>query len=154
MDFFKYTQGGGKKRKADDAEESSRKEKKLKASSEDEDEESELESEPEPEGDKSATPKHRVKTTGSNVPTHLDTFGALRTRYNIPAHIYSNLEKYGYKEPTGIQAYGIPILMEVRSARFVWVGDYQTFVSPGTLQPYLQQVPEKPFPTYFLSWLL
>lgn len=116
LDFFKYTQGGGKKRKADAAEENSRDEKKLKVldTSEDEEEESGA------EGEKPAVLKHRVKTKGSNVPTHLDSFGTLRTRYNVSAQIYSNLEKYGYNEPTGIQAYGMPILLEVSSVSFVW----------------------------------
>lgn len=107
LDFFKYAQSGGKKRKADAANPDSREDKKMKVD-ESEDEDGSEPDEPTP----SAT-KHRVKTKGSNVPTHLDSFTELRTRYNMPSLVYSNLEKNGYTEPTGIQAYGIPILLEV-----------------------------------------
>lgn len=75
-------------------------------------EEDEHPHEPAPSG-----PKHRVKTKGSNVPAHLDSFAELRTRYNMPSLVYSNLEKNGYSQPTGIQAYGIPILLAVSRAR-------------------------------------
>lgn len=88
---------------------------KVSDASEDEEEESEAEE------DRPTAPKHRVKTKGSNVPVHLDSFGVLGTRYNVPAQIHSNLEKYGYNEPTSIQAYGMPILLEVLLASLVWV---------------------------------
>ena len=59
------------------------------------------------------TQRHQVKTKGSDVPPHFETFEELRTRYSVPSHISSNLEKYGYLRPMSIQSYAIPILLEV-----------------------------------------
>ena len=61
-------------------------------------------------------PRHRVTTKGDNVPMHAETFDALRERYGISSHLLQNLSEHGYKRPTGIQSYGVPILMEVRPA--------------------------------------
>lgn len=58
--------------------------------------------------------RHQVKTKGSNVPAHFETFEELRARYSLPSHVASNLERYGYSGPTSIQSYAIPILLEVR----------------------------------------
>lgn len=68
--------------------------------------------------DAPAPPKalgQRVTSKGKNVPVSLDTFQALKERYHCPSLILSNLAKNGWDNPTGIQAHGIPILMEVRS---------------------------------------
>lgn len=62
--------------------------------------------------------KQRVVAKGSNVPEHIDSFSALKDRYQIPSHILQNLAQNGYIHPTGIQSYGIPILLEVRTLRF------------------------------------
>ncbi len=59
-------------------------------------------------------PRHRVTTNGKDVPEHVDVFEALRERYNLSSQLLQNLAQQGYKRPTGIQSYGIPILMEVR----------------------------------------
>lgn len=58
-------------------------------------------------------PRHRVTTKGLNVPSHAETFEALKERYHISSHILANLNLNGYAHPTGIQSYGIPILLEV-----------------------------------------
>lgn len=61
-------------------------------------------------------PRHRVTTKGSNVPEHIDSFDALKDRYHLSSHLLANLAQSGYKRPTGIQSYGIPILMEVNDS--------------------------------------
>lgn len=58
-------------------------------------------------------PRHRVTAKGKNVPEHVETFEALRGRYGLSSQLLQNLAQHGYKRPTGIQSYGIPILMEV-----------------------------------------
>jgi ATP-dependent RNA helicase DDX52/ROK1 len=58
--------------------------------------------------------KHRVKITGSNVPDPVTTFKALNHRYSLPGHLFSNIQSYGFDSPTEIQAYGIPVLLNVR----------------------------------------
>ncbi|KAI0735604.1 P-loop containing nucleoside triphosphate hydrolase protein [Earliella scabrosa] len=120
LDFFKYAQGGGTKRKGREADGAADpKGKKRKVEDEDEDEDEETEDEEE-EGREEITeddppmPRHRVTTKGNNVPEHAETFEALRERYNISSHLMQNLAQSGYKRPTGIQSYGIPILMEHR----------------------------------------
>lgn len=66
--------------------------------------------------DSSKLPKQRVTSKGKDIPAPLETFAQLRERYQCPALILTNLEKNGWKEPTGVQAHGIPMLMEVGSA--------------------------------------
>ncbi|KAI8983354.1 P-loop containing nucleoside triphosphate hydrolase protein [Trametes punicea] len=108
LNFFKYADGGAPKRKATGVEgESDPKGKKRKVD-EDADENMEKEKEDPP------MPRHRVTTKGKNVPEHVETFEALRERYQLSNHLLSNLAEHGYKRPTGIQSYGIPILMEHR----------------------------------------
>ncbi|KAI0367512.1 P-loop containing nucleoside triphosphate hydrolase protein [Pilatotrama ljubarskyi] len=107
LNFFKYAEGGAPKRKASATEDGSDpKGKKRKV----EDEEAEEE---QPEDDP-PMPRHRVTTKGNNVPEHVETFEELRKRYSLSSHLLSNLAEHGYKRPTGIQSYGIPILMEHR----------------------------------------
>lgn len=111
LNFFKYAEGGAPKRKAPSADaEADVKGKKRKVQDEDED----TDEEDVPMDDEPPMPRHRVTTKGNNVPEHADTFEALRDRYNIPPHLFANLAESGYKRPTGIQSYGVPILMEVR----------------------------------------
>ncbi|QRV86041.1 DEAD/DEAH box helicase [Ceratobasidium sp. AG-Ba] len=59
-------------------------------------------------------PKHRVTTSGENVPASITNFEDLFKRYNLPKRLVQNLERYGYDVPTGIQAHGIPVLFEGR----------------------------------------
>lgn len=88
---------------------------------EDEDEEASDEEEEEDNDDKEEASensdpppqKHRVTTKGSNVPQEVDSFEALKERYQMSSHLLANLSRNGYTRPTGIQSYGIPILLEV-----------------------------------------
>ena len=164
LDFFKYAKGGaGTKRKvtggSEEAEsiESSgaRKEKKRKMS--EDREEGESGEEDGEEDDESAPPrlKHRVTAKGKNVPVASDKFEDMARRYHIPPLIMSNLEEYGYKHPTGIQAHGIPILMEVRilySTSFLCCFlPFSSTFSPATSLRYLPQELGKRYPISFLS---
>lgn len=63
-------------------------------------------------------PRHRVVAKGSNIPKELEEFQELQARYSVSSRLFGNLEQNGFKHPTGIQAYGIPILMEVGSQIF------------------------------------
>lgn len=60
-------------------------------------------------------PKHRVTTSGDNVPSPISEFEDLSSRYKIPQRLLQNIEKCGYDSPTGIQAHGVPVLLEVGS---------------------------------------
>lgn len=114
LDFFKYTQDTGRKRKSQSDDLGGRKKRrKEEDNSEVEDEDHNDVCPGEEGGGQLVTQRHRVKTKGSNVPTHFETFEELRTRYSVPSHITSSLEKYGYASPTSIQSYAIPILLEV-----------------------------------------
>ena len=115
LDFFKYTHDAGHKRKIqpDDSGSGRKKRRKTEGDSGIEHEHhsdagSVVNAEEEP-----VTRRHQVKTKGSNVPSHFESFEELRTRYSLPSHISLNLEKYGYLRPTSIQSYAIPILLEV-----------------------------------------
>jgi hypothetical protein len=113
LDFFKYTQDAGQKRKSQSDELGGRKKRRKQDSdSEDEGDQSDASAIAEAE-EQPVTQRHQVKTKGSNVPSHFETYEELRTRYSLPSHISSNLEKYGYSRPTSVQSYAIPILLEV-----------------------------------------
>jgi ATP-dependent RNA helicase DDX52/ROK1 len=58
-------------------------------------------------------PRHRVTAKGKNVPERIHTFKELQDRYHISSQLMVNLERNGYKYPTGIQSSGCPILLEV-----------------------------------------
>ncbi|KAG9074130.1 RNA-dependent ATPase rok1, partial [Ceratobasidium sp. 370] len=64
--------------------------------------------------DPSPQPKHRVTASGQNVPAPIAEFEELFARYNLPKRLIQNLGNYGYSAPTGIQAHGIPVLLEHR----------------------------------------
>ncbi|GBE78614.1 P-loop containing nucleoside triphosphate hydrolase protein [Sparassis latifolia] len=129
LDFFKYAQGGSAsasastsvKRKAAGSSNKNTRSGDAGASAkrqrvEDEDV-AEGEDEDAAEGedeDDAPMPRHRVTTKGSNVPEHVDTFQELKDRHHLSSHLLANLAQSGYKRPTGIQSYGIPILMESR----------------------------------------
>ncbi|KAI0651435.1 P-loop containing nucleoside triphosphate hydrolase protein [Trametes meyenii] len=108
LNFFKYAEGGAPKRKVPVTDASTDpKGKKRKVEEDEEDVQ-------EDQNDDPPMPRHRVTTKGNNVPEHAETFDALRERYNLSSHLLSNLAEHGYKRPTGIQSYGVPILMERR----------------------------------------
>lgn len=58
-------------------------------------------------------PKDRVTAKGSEVPKPAETFEDLAKRYDVASRLLANLRKYKYEYPTGVQAHGIPILLEV-----------------------------------------
>ena len=110
LDFFKYAQSGSSKRKSITEEPENKKRKvdfveggEAETGEENEDAQSRI-----------SAPKHRVIAKGSNVPECIETFAALKDRYPIPSHLLANLSQNGYAQPTAIQSYGIPILLEVR----------------------------------------
>jgi ATP-dependent RNA helicase DDX52/ROK1 len=120
LDFFKYTQGGQRKRKGspgNDARDAyrdvdGREGKRCKLV-----ETTDLEGGCDNGGEDLPAaappiPRCRVTTKGSNIPEHIKTFEDLRQRYVISSHVFSNLSRNGYHRPTSIQSYGIPILME------------------------------------------
>ncbi|CAE6491362.1 unnamed protein product [Rhizoctonia solani] len=58
--------------------------------------------------------KHRVTLSGDSVPSPITEFEDLTSRYKIPQRLLQNIENCGYDSPTGIQAHGIPVLLEGR----------------------------------------
>ena len=111
LNFFKYAQGGSdvkRKTTGDDAGRSGKKRKLDEEPDEEDDPKSDT------EGDNSIPrQRHRVTTKGSNIPEYAETFEDLRDRYQLSSLLLSNLSNNGYSHPTGIQSYGIPILLEV-----------------------------------------
>ena len=118
LDFFKYAAAGPSKRNLSEpkAEDHARKRRKRENSVEDpnakdnDDGASGLGSE---QGTTPPMPKHRVTAKGKNVPERINTFKELQDRYHIASQLMVNLERNGYKYPTGIQSSGCPILFEV-----------------------------------------
>ncbi|KDQ11156.1 hypothetical protein BOTBODRAFT_35695 [Botryobasidium botryosum FD-172 SS1] len=138
LDFFKYAQGGndagGKKAGKGKGKKRAIEEDELDEDGEEEDgNESQVDSQHETgrkrkrEEEDSALPKaiakvplsHRVTTTGSNVPESISSFSDLSSRYSIAPQLLRNVEQNGYAIPTGIQAYGIPTLLESRDVTAV-----------------------------------
>ncbi|KAF7340090.1 DEAD-box ATP-dependent RNA helicase 57 [Mycena venus] len=114
LDYFKYAAGGSGKRKADS--DGAKVVKKRKVD-EEEDEDEDMDTDEEEEGDAEDGPsrlRQRIVAKGSNVPPHCDTFNELVERYQMSTLLLSNLTQHGYTHPTGIQSYGIPILLESR----------------------------------------
>ncbi|CAE6495550.1 unnamed protein product [Rhizoctonia solani] len=58
--------------------------------------------------------KHRVTSSGENVAPPITEFEDLSSRYKVPQRLLQNIENCGYDCPTGIQAHGIPVLLEGR----------------------------------------
>ncbi|KAF9229682.1 P-loop containing nucleoside triphosphate hydrolase protein [Gyrodon lividus] len=119
LDFFKYAQGGPCKRKAANADTTSsstpqrpgvqRKRRKIDRESDHSDDD-----EDDGSADSTPPPKHRVTAKGSDVPLPVQAFDDLLDRYKIAPRLLSNLRDNNYKHPTGVQAHGIPILLERR----------------------------------------
>lgn len=63
--------------------------------------------------DDASRSKVRVTAKGSDVPPPIEVFNDLLDRYKIAERLLSNLRDNHYKYPTGVQAHGIPILLEV-----------------------------------------
>lgn len=106
LDFFKYAQGNSSKRKSSNHNDvlEDRSEKRAKMDDV---------SESEVDDNKAGPSRQRVTAKGSDVPDPITSFKSLKDRYHIGSQILTNLSQYGYKEPTGIQSHGVPILMEV-----------------------------------------
>ncbi|EJD55245.1 P-loop containing nucleoside triphosphate hydrolase protein [Auricularia subglabra TFB-10046 SS5] len=108
LDFFKYDKGGAahKDARATDSEESSDEEgpaTKKRRLNEDKD-----------AATAPAPAAHRVSTKGSDVPEPLQSFASLKDRFSLSSRLLQNLDECGYTTPTGVQEYGIPILLEGR----------------------------------------
>ncbi|KAD5803144.1 hypothetical protein E3N88_14504 [Mikania micrantha] len=58
--------------------------------------------------------KHNIHTSGSNIPSPLQDFSELKSRYECKPYILRNLAELGIKEPTPIQMQAIPILVSGR----------------------------------------
>lgn len=58
--------------------------------------------------------KHNIHTSGSNVPSPLQNFVELRSRYKCRPYLLRNLAELGFKEPTPIQRQAIPVLLSGR----------------------------------------
>lgn len=122
LDFFKYAQGGRGKRKTGNTVPTTssaplrpdiqRKRQKVNHEAEMLDDNMDDES----EGDASRA-RVRVTAKGSDVPPPIEVFDDLLERYKITHRLLSNLRDNHYKYPTGVQAHGIPILLEVSSRR-------------------------------------
>ena len=116
LDFFRYAKTNvPAKRKAEEKPKEEKKEETPQS-----DDESDAESSrgkrrkvDEDEDGAPKTSKQRVTAKGKDVPSAVEDFQELRERYQCPPLLFANLEKNGWKTPTGIQAHGIPMLMEV-----------------------------------------
>lgn len=106
LDFFKYAQGSHGKRKLPDS--TPREEKRRKFHHGERGEINTIQIE-----EKKPATVHRVAVKGENIPPHMESFAALKT-YSIPSHMLSNLASSGYTEPTSVQSYCVPILLENR----------------------------------------
>ncbi|KAI0344066.1 P-loop containing nucleoside triphosphate hydrolase protein [Trametopsis cervina] len=109
LDFFKYAEGSVKRKGVLDQEESQEKRKKKSRVNEDDKEEEDTK-----RASSSTLPKQRVTAKGREVPDPVESFEDLRARYDLPPQLFSNLAESGYDHPTGIQAHGVPILLEKR----------------------------------------
>ncbi|KAJ7976999.1 DEAD-box ATP-dependent RNA helicase [Quillaja saponaria] len=58
--------------------------------------------------------KHNIHVSGSNVPTPLQDFDELSSRYGCESYLIRNLEELGFREPTPIQRQAIPVLLHGR----------------------------------------
>jgi len=118
LDFFKYAQNNSGKRKAEGKQDHSReKRRKVERDSCDKEHGMDTAKDVPMIQDVPRRAAQRVATKGARVPPPINSFDDLR-KYSIPSHLYTNLASSGYKDPTGIQSYCIPVLLQVRSLIF------------------------------------
>ncbi|TKY62174.1 DEAD-box ATP-dependent RNA helicase 57 [Spatholobus suberectus] len=58
--------------------------------------------------------KHNIHVSGYNVPSPLQSFDELKSRYNCPSYLLRNLKELGFREPTPIQRQAIPVILHGR----------------------------------------
>nr|DAD19401.1 TPA_asm: hypothetical protein HUJ06_020864 [Nelumbo nucifera] len=58
--------------------------------------------------------KHGIHISGHNVPSPLQNFAELSSRFGCKAYLLRNLAELGFKEPTPIQRQAIPVLLSGR----------------------------------------
>ncbi|KAJ9694507.1 hypothetical protein PVL29_010141 [Vitis rotundifolia] len=58
--------------------------------------------------------KHNIHISGNNVPSPLENFSELSSRYGCESYLLHNLAELGFKEPTPIQRQAIPVLLSGR----------------------------------------
>ncbi|KAF8038662.1 hypothetical protein BT93_B1257 [Corymbia citriodora subsp. variegata] len=58
--------------------------------------------------------RHNIHVSGSNVPSPLQEFAELKTRFKCKSYLLRNMAEVGFKEPTPIQRQAIPILVSGR----------------------------------------
>ncbi|CAK7340023.1 unnamed protein product [Dovyalis caffra] len=58
--------------------------------------------------------KYGINVSGNDVPSPLQSFAELSTRYGCDSYLLHNLVKLGFKEPTPIQRQAIPVLLSGR----------------------------------------
>ncbi|KAG7028005.1 DEAD-box ATP-dependent RNA helicase 57 [Cucurbita argyrosperma subsp. argyrosperma] len=58
--------------------------------------------------------KYNIHVSGNNVPSPLQNFAELKTRYECDPYLLHNLVELGFKEPTPIQRQAIPVLLSGR----------------------------------------
>ncbi|KAK7245162.1 hypothetical protein RIF29_39997 [Crotalaria pallida] len=58
--------------------------------------------------------KHNIHVSGYNVPSPLQSFDELKSRYKCKSYLLRNLAELGFKEPTPIQRQAIPVLLQGR----------------------------------------
>ncbi len=113
LDFFKYAQITGKRKAVEKQDRDRGKKRKVETGELDNAQEK---TEGIERGVESTTQSekvaHRVNTKGTKIPMCINSFDELK-KYSIPSHLHSNLASSGYRNPTGIQSYCIPILLEV-----------------------------------------
>jgi hypothetical protein len=109
LDFFKYAQITGKRKAVEKQGDRGKKRKVQTGELNNAQDEIRIGS---TASDTSEKIVHRVKTKGTKIPMHINSFDELK-KYSIPSHLHSNLASSGYSNPTGIQSYCIPILLEV-----------------------------------------
>ncbi|KAI4300238.1 hypothetical protein L6164_033635 [Bauhinia variegata] len=58
--------------------------------------------------------KHNIHVSGYNVPSPLQNFEELKSRYGCESYLIRNLAELGFREPTPIQLQAIPVLLSDR----------------------------------------
>lgn len=66
------------------------------------------------ERDAVARKKHNIHVSGSSIPSPLENFVELKSRYKCNSYLLRNLAELGFREPTPIQMQAIPVLLSGR----------------------------------------